>query len=220
MLKAQRYFLPLFCTVVITGLSSTLCISQDTKSSSVIIGGRLGITASRFSASINAETRPRLGPALGLFVKFKPEQKFRFTTELLYSNQVQQDNYLAQPGGPSVGHTTTSMHYINIPLLLETGTKVKVHAGPQLSFLISGTEKGTVRSNPVNTKMKDVMKATDFGLSIGAEVPIAKGLSVAARGTLGLTDIYEADEKQNVSGFPDIKNRVATFFLAYTFNGR
>jgi hypothetical protein len=105
-----------------------------------------GLNISSFSASINSESRAKAGPAFGFYVRKQLRAKSFFRTELYYSSQGQKDNYVpATGGGPSLGSTTTTLHYLNIPFIFEFGRKLSFHAGCQFGILVAGREKGTVR---------------------------------------------------------------------------
>lgn len=91
--------------------------------------------------------------------------------------------------------------------------------GPQIGFLLSGREKGTINNRNVDDDLKDVMKGTDFSLVLGVGVTPAENFNFGIRINYGLTDIYTGDDKLNVPGFnyPSIKNRVFHFYIAYPF---
>jgi hypothetical protein len=196
--------------------STFILKSQDSKT---VFGLKTGVNLSIFSASVNSESSFKPGFHFGGYLKHSIGEKVFFRPELYYSSQGQKDNYQNSPNGPSVGTTTTSLNYINVPLLIETGRKISFQVGPQLGFFISGKEKGTIDNDPVNYDVKNVMKGFDLSLVLGLGVAASEHVNLGFRLNLGLTDIYSGDDQGNVPGFnyPDIKNRVLHFYVAYSF---
>jgi hypothetical protein len=183
-----------------------------------VFGIKGGVNVSRFSTSINSESRAKAGLALGIYVKKQIDPKIFFRWELYYSNQGQKDNYLYPYGGPSIGRTTTSMHYVNTPFLLEFGRNVSFQTGAQVGLLIVGKEKGTIESVKVNNNLKDVMTTADMSLVIGVGISPGEHFNGGIRINYGVTNIYnpETDSSSGVD-VPEIHNRTLHCYVAYSF---
>jgi Outer membrane protein beta-barrel domain len=183
-----------------------------------VFGIKGGVNISTFSASINSETQAKPGMALGIYIRKQISPKLYFRPEMYYSNQGQKDNYLYPYGGPSIGSTTTSMHYLNIPLLFELGNKVSFQFGGQLGVLLAGTEKGTVASVEIDQKLDDVMSAVDFALVAGVGITFGRNINGGVRVNYGITNILnpEQDANSNIE-LPNVHNRVLQFYVGYSF---
>jgi hypothetical protein len=203
-------------------LTSVVARAQEAttppESPKTVFGIKGGVNISTFSASINSESRAKPGLALGLYVKTAIGRRSFFRPELYYSNQGQKDNYLYPYGGPSIGTTTTNMHYVNIPLLFEIGKKVSFQFGPQVGFLVKGKETGTIASVQVDEDLKDVMSAIDFSLVVGLGVSLGDHFNSGVRYNHGVTNIYSPDD-DSFPGVdpPTVQNRVFHFYIAYSF---
>ncbi len=183
-----------------------------------VFGIKGGINISTFSASINSESRAKPGLALGFYLKNQIGPKFYFRPELYYSNQGQKDNYIYPYGGPSIGSTKTNMHYLNVPILFELGSKMCFQFGGQLGILLAGREKGTVASVKVDEKLNDIMKTADLALVVGVGYSLGRHFNSGARLNYGVTNIYSPDDDSGSNiDFPDVQNRVFHFYVAYSF---
>jgi hypothetical protein len=190
-------------------LISMTASAQDKKPS---FGVKAGLNLSIFSASINSESSWLPGFHFGCYLKQPLSEKIYFRPELYYSVQGQKDEYMQPPNGPTLGNTTTKLNYLNVPLLFEFGNKVSLQAGPQLGFLLSATESGTIMSQPIDDDLKEITKGVDFSLVLGTGIRLGEDFSLGARLNLGLSEIF--DDSGN-GDFPSIKNRVFHFYLGY-----
>jgi hypothetical protein len=181
-----------------------------------VFGIKGGINVSTFSASVNSDAKSRVGMNLGFYIKSAMTYRFFFRPELYYSGQGQKDNYIIPTGGASFGSTTTSMHYINMPLLFEQGRKVSFQIGPQFGLLVKSSEKGTVSNHNVDDDLKDVMTKADFGIVLGMGISPGK-FNFGVRYNIGITDIYIGDRDSSIDDYPNIANRVFHFYVATSF---
>ena len=217
-----RFFSTIVAILVVNGIVCNAQASQSASSTfpKAVFGIKAGMNISRFSASINSETRAKLGLALGFYLKKQIGPRLFFRPELYYSNQGQQDNYLYPYGGPSIGSTTTSMHYINVPCLLEIGKKVSLQLGMQLGILVMGTEKCTVKSVKVDDNLNDTMTKADLSAVVGVGYAPREHFNCGARINYGITNIYSPKNSNNRSStidLPTVENRVFHFYVAYSF---
>lgn len=141
-------------------------------------------------------------------------EKVFFRPELYFSSQGQKDEYITPPNGPIIGETTTTTNYLNLPLLFEFGKKFSFQAGPQLGFLLSASEEGTIDGEQIDSDLKEIMKEVDFSLVLGTGFQAGDHFNLGARLNLGLSEIFDESGSNDV---PSIKNRVFHFYIGYTF---
>jgi hypothetical protein len=203
----KRLLLIAFTMAVIITTTS----AQEKK---ISFGLKTGLNLSIFSASINSEAAWRPGFHIGGYLKTPLSEKISFRPELYYSSQGQKDEYYQPPNGPTIGETTTKTNYLNLPLLLEFGNKLSFQAGPQLGFLLSANESGTIQNEPIDEDLKSIMKGTDVSLVLGTGIQAGPNVNLGLRLNLGLTEVFDGSGS---NGFPGIKNRVLHFYIGYTF---
>jgi len=211
----NRYFGITFILILVNIFVST---AQDSTSnqqefSKVIFGIKSGVNISTLSASINSESRAKVGLVLGIYLKKQISPTLFFRPELCYSNQGQKENYLYPYGGPSIGSTKKNLHYLNAPLLFELGEKLSFQFGGQIGLLVAGREKGTVESVKVDNKLNDVMTTADFAIVAGIGYSL-KHLNGGLRLNYGVTNIYNPEQD---SDSPKVHNRVLNLYIAYSF---
>ena len=192
--------------------------SQDAEGThKTVFGLKSGVNVSIFSASVNSESSFRTGFHIGVYVKSHMSNNWYFRPELYYSGQGQKDDWQTPPNGPSVGNTTTTVNYLNVPLLFETGKKVSFQFGPQIGIFLSGTEQGTINNQKVDGDLKEEFKPIDLSLVLGLSVNPTENFNFGLRLNNGLTDIYTADPDYPGIEYPPIKNRVFHFYVGFSF---
>jgi len=198
-------------SIIFLTLTFSYISAQEQKTT---YGIKTGLNVSILSASINSEASWKSGFHIGFYMKNAMSEKTFFRPELYFSSQGQKDNYIQLPGGSSVGETTTSLNYLNLPILFEFGKKVSFQVGPQVGVLISAKEEGTIQGQKVNDDLKTVMKSSDFGLVFGSGIQLSDHVNFGARLNLGLSDIFESGG--NGDSF-SVKNRTLHFYLGIGF---
>jgi len=179
-------------------------------------GLKTGLNVSFFSASINSEPSVKAGFHIGVYSRTAISDKMYFRPELYFSSQGQKDEWITPPNGPSLGSTTTTVNYLNVPLLFETNNKVSFQFGPQVGLLLSGREVGTINQQKVDDDLKESMKAADLSLVLGLGVNASEHLNLGVRFNIGVTPIF--DEPQGAPGdFPKIQNRVLHLVAGFSF---
>ena len=81
--------------------------------------------------------------------------------------------------------------YIQIPVLLKAvsnGRNFSFYLGPQLGFLT----KATLRMSGKSTDIKDDLTQTDFSGLVGIEYIFASNITLNARFTQGISNVYKA----------------------------
>ncbi len=135
-----------------------------------------------------------------------------------------QPEFLFSVKGTDDDNYSVDLNYIDVPVLLKIklGDLFSVHAGPQLSYLLSTNEEGTI------TNFEEQIKDFDLGLAGGLELEMESGLSVGARYSFSVESIGEdykstvVDPNTNLSSTitveaPDYKNGVIQLFAAFHF---
>ncbi len=178
-------------------------------------GIKLGMNSSMFSASINSIGSSVGGFHIGVYSKTSIGQNFYFRAEVYYSSQGQSDDYRALPNGPSIGTTTTTLKYVNIPLLFEVGKVVSFQFGPQFGVVLSGNEKGNINGSAVNDDLKSISKS-DVSAVAGLGINPSKHFHLGVRYHYGLTSVFSKPAGAP-SGYPDINNRVVHIYAAVSF---
>jgi hypothetical protein len=185
-------------------------LSQENKTQ---VGIKSGINLAILSASINSESSYKTGFNFGLYLKTPGG----FRPEIYFSSQGQKDNYVSPPSFVSTGKTTTTLNYLNIPLLMELGKKVNFQVGPQIGFLLSAKEVGTISNQSVNSDLKEFTKSPDFSLVLGAGFNATEKINFGIRLNYGLSDVFNNVQSAPGIDFPAIKNRVFHFYAGISF---
>jgi hypothetical protein len=206
--------------VILLTVFTSKAQSSETETSDLpktVFGIKTGFNISRLSTSFNSEPKTKVGFNLGIYVRVPITEEAFFRPEIYYSSQGQRDNYVHPYTHQSVGTSTTKINYINIPLIFEYGEKVTFQIGPQLGFLLSASEAGSINNQKFDDDLKDIMRSTDFSLVIGFGFNPGKHFNAGVRYQLGVTDIFDGDEDAGVTDFPDVQNRLVHFYVAYSF---
>jgi hypothetical protein len=125
----------------------------------------------------------KTGLNLGLLSHIHLTNQFAFQPELMYSAQ-----------GTKLGGSDNSLNldYINIPLLFQYmfDNGFRIHAGPQVGFLVNAKAK----SGNTSVDVKDDYNSVDLGLSIGGSYVFTEtGFGIDARYNHGLSNIYDSN---------------------------
>ncbi len=135
----------------------------------------------------------------GAFAVVNFSDNLGFQPELLYSAKgAEQDGFEL--------NTT----YLDVPLLLRYNINdlISLHAGPQLSFLLSAEDAD-------GTDIKDFYTGSDLALAFGAQLDLPAGLAAGARYNLGLSDVNDIDSP----GAGEVKNNVFQIYVGWTLFG-
>lgn len=182
----------------------------------VQFGIKAGMNMSILSASINSDSKFKSGLNIGFYLKAPMGRNAFFRPEMFYSVQGQKDNYTYSTGADA-GKTTTTLSYLNIPLLLEFGKTITFQTGMQVGVLLSAGEKGRIGTEPVDDDLKKFMSKVDMSFVVGMGANLTPRFNLGARYNLGLSDIFKnAYEPYPGLEFPSVKNRVFHFFVGYS----
>jgi hypothetical protein len=144
-----------------------------------------------------ATTNDKLGYQLGVYYRVKLSQRFSVVPEVQFSHENAGFHAFrsdAADGGYQ-GDYALSLNYVNVPLLLRAKLgPVYVEAGPQISLLAGGSEKGTDIYNgwaeliyqSVDRNITSRYRRFDVGPCVGVGVDLPAGFGVSVRGFQGL----------------------------------
>lgn len=124
-------------------------------------------------------------------------------------------------------NATLDLNYVDVPILLKVkfGDIFSVHAGPQLSYLLSSEYK----SDLIEIDYEEQIQSFDLGVAAGFELELVAGLSLGARYSFSVQSIGEEYEIEKVDPndatktiienveAPDYKNGLLQVFAAYSF---
>jgi hypothetical protein len=111
------------------------------------------------------------------------------------------------------GTAQESFTYISVPVLLKFYpiAGLNVHVGPQFGFLVDGERKYDTFLGSGTEDIKEYYKKSDTSLSFGAGYDFGFGLSFDVRYNLGLKDI------NNAANGEEVKSRVFLISLGWNF---
>ncbi|MEQ8244261.1 outer membrane beta-barrel protein [Fulvivirga sp.] len=103
---------------------------------------------------------------------------------------------------------TAKYNYLDIPILLRYSINemISLHAGPQISLLMSAEDDD-------GNDLSDGVTGSDLGLSFGGQIDLPAGLVGGLRYNLGLSNIAEDD----AGG--EVKNKVFQVYVGYKLFG-
>ncbi len=167
----------------------------------------------------NLATEPAVGlyhqtlarPYFGIFSNYQFSGPIAFHLGLNYSGEGANYKDLGTDETFKIRHS-----FLTIPFLIQYrfGFGGYIEAGPQFGILLSAKEK---YNDEESVDAKSYYKGTDFSAGVGLGYDLQKGalkgLGINVRYMRGLTNINKTDVGDNT----DIKSRVLSIGLAYTF---
>ncbi len=181
-------------------------------------GAKGGLNLAILSGTVNMEPKYKPGLMLGFYLDAAVTEKFHIQPELVYSSQGAKIEYTDSPapGSRVVGETTTSLSYINIPVMAKIylGKVVNLQLGPQVGILVSATDKGTIQGDVIDDDLKDIFKGVDFSFATGIGLNLPSGVNFGGRLIFGLSNLNK-DNGQIAPGIerPALTNGVIQFSL-------
>jgi hypothetical protein len=155
----------------------------------------------------DVESSSRAGFHAGIFVRGK-FNKFAVQPEVLFSTL---ENKIEYSGG--LGSLENSFTYVTVPVMLKfyVVSGLNLQAGPQFSFLVDGDQKFETLIASGKRDITDAYKKSDVSLSLGGGFDFGFGLNIDLRYNLGLTDINEMEDGD------EVKSRVIMVSLGWNF---
>lgn len=184
-------------------------------------GVKAGVNFATFGGDIE-DRESRTGAHVGLLAEFKLTENFAIQPELVFSMQGSDRQY---SDAASTYELEQRLNYLNIPIAAKyfVTEGFSIEAGPQIGFLLSAKEEGTV-SGPVGSESfssdnKDGYKSIDFSVFGGVGYELPMGVFFQARYAAGITSILEdsdIDEDGTSEDF-DVTNNVFSLSVGYKF---
>ncbi|MBF4466951.1 porin family protein [Flavobacterium sp. LC2016-12] len=167
-------------------------------------GVKGGLNIATIGGAEEAKASALIGFQVGGFAEINVWKKFFIQPELLFSAQGAKFEY------DGARDFKINLNYINIPVLAKyyITKEFTVEAGPQLGFLVSS--KNISNENSI-----------DLGFNLGAGYNFTDNFSVGIRYTIGLSDVYEYANNDDIDGFGFYDgghtNNVLALTAAYKF---
>ncbi|WP_430409381.1 porin family protein [Kordia sp.] len=181
--------------ILLVSIIAILGLSNSITAQNVDYGLKTGLNISNFTGGETAMNNV-LGFHIGVFAEIKLNEKFSLQSELLYSTQGSENDFVE-----------VKVDYIAIPFMIKyyLFEKFSIEAGPQASFLIYDEAEFKNTSIPI---LDTDASTFDFGLNVGVGYNFGSHLFAQMRYNHGITTIGEN---------PDIRNSVFQFSLGYKF---
>ncbi|MBJ6144227.1 porin family protein [Hymenobacter sp. BT559] len=156
--------------------------------------------------TVAATTDSKLGYQAGAYYQVKLGKYFAVVPEVQFSHE-NSGLHAFRSNVADAGYRgdyALSLNYINMPLLMRVKLgPVYVEAGPQISLLVSGSEKGTDIYNgwsglvyqEVDQNITNRYRRFDVGPCVGVGVDLPAGFGVSVRGFQGLVSSTRTPDK-------------------------
>lgn len=144
----------------------------------------------------------------GGFAEIKLSEKFALQPELLFSMEGGKSSFKFQSSEVSMSsEEKLKLGYINLPVMAKyyVTEGLSVELGPQIGYLISAkseyefssTFEGITIEDSGKEDVKDFMKKTSFGASVGLGYTMKNNLYFQARYHLGLSNINDTEDEED-----------------------
>lgn len=176
------------------------------------------LSAKEFTTTAAPQTTRKTSWHAGAFVNVPIGGSFKLQPELVYSSQgSKMHETVTSTGGSRNFNYEEDLDYLNLPVMvqLQTPGGFVVETGPQFSYLLRATQKGT---SPISTTDKTDIKENrdhfDLAWGVGVGYLSRIGLGVSARYNYGIRNIMHEENSANIG---ELRNRVLQFSLNYQF---
>ncbi|RYU81003.1 porin family protein [Hymenobacter persicinus] len=219
-----------FLLIGAAALAALPALAQAQTAAPAQFGVRAGLSRSVLDGLINQEADYRNDLHAGVFLRYRLSSRVALQPELTFARQGYRST---KPYGVLPLESTTTMTYLNVPLLLKfyVGQVFNVQAGPQVGFLLGARREGQLGwsfppgTSEVNyiTGTEDAKSefGTDAGLVVGLGADLKNGLTFSARANYGLKDINHnaADQafRKRIGIDGGIHTRTLEFSVGYAF---
>ncbi len=199
-------------TIVLFGFTNI--IAQKIK-----YGSKIGVNIANITGDEVDDLNTKTSLHAGAVAEIMISDEFSFQAELLYSAQGAKSDYIETIDGVTFRYTSINLEYINVPLLAKfyIVEGLSLEAGPQVGFLLTADREFEKTNNgETETGEKDILdeiKGIDFGLNFGLAYKLESGIFLAARYNLGLSNINDLTESDDLKN----QNRVIQVSAGYFF---
>lgn len=140
---------------------------------------------------------------LGVFATIMVSETFGVQPELLYNSV-----------GSKVDESVFKMDYLTVPIMIRYNPVpvFNIHVGPQFGFLLSAKQEFDGDSQDI----KENMKGLDLGVGVGLGVDLPMGLGFSARYVLGLSNVSDSGDSEDIK----VKNNVIQISATYKLFGK
>jgi predicted porin len=156
------------------------------------------------------QSQAKTGFNVGVTADIKLIDAVAFTPEIVYS----QKGYKETSGNSELKRTT---NFIDIPILasIRLASPLNLVVGPQVSFLMSTSDKYTNGSGSVtiNNNDSDNFKKSLLGGVIGLRYDLSNNIDVHGRYAID----FQKNNENGTTQTPEFKNQVWAFGLGYKF---
>ncbi len=206
-----------FLLVVVLASLNIVANAQEEK---IRFGAKFGLNVSNQLGDQVAliDYKSRTDFHVGALVEIPLSSKFAFAPELVYSSQGSKTEAdIMFPGFSIGGESTVTLNYINLPLMAKyyVAEGFSFQVGPQIGFLLSAKEKGSINENGVISQIDvdttDLYKDIDLGINFGLGYQLEMGIFLDARYNVGLTNINDLDLE---IGELEVENQNGVFQLS------
>lgn len=171
----------------------TLClVSIGIQAQQVRFIPKIGVNISNMTNM--EDTDPRIGLHAGVSGEIALTPEFAVEPGVFYSMQ----GVKASEGGTTA---TWKNDYINVPVLAKyyVYEGLNLFAGPQVGFLVNSQISGKSSGISASVDTKDVFKAIDFAVVLGAGYQTSMGLNFSVNYNLGLLNVIDSGSA-NIGG--------------------
>jgi hypothetical protein len=143
----------------------------------------------------------------GFFLTIMMSETFGVQPELLYNSVGSKLEFMGEDG-------IAKLNYLSVPLMLRYNPVpiFNIQVGPQFGFLLSAEDEYDGQSED----SKGDYKQLDMGVGIGAGVDLPMGIGLSARYVMGLSNIADAQDTQDMK----VTNTTVQLSLTYKLFGK
>jgi hypothetical protein len=194
------------CAILIVVVLLPLCASAQRKSQFGIMGGA---NLASLHSSLEVEKSPKLGYTAGIYYRFAMGDILTLRPELFYSQEGQVYGTTSQghPNQYQGVKSTTTVHKLCTPVLIEIGRKFTADAGAQIGWMLAAnnTIDEGVSQGPLRQDLSDRLTLADFSVIGGMGFHPGRHLEAGIHYNYGLNRVFQA------SGFPYLPARQSNF---------
>jgi hypothetical protein len=175
-------------------------------------GVKAGMNAAMFGGGFHSETSPKFGYHAGVYYRWALGDLVTLRPELFYSleGQVFDSMSMGRNGYTILGvESTTSIHKLSIPVIVEWGRKITVDLGAQLGLLLSADNTlSEPPSAPFFAQRQDIseyLEWGDFSVIGGIGFHHGRHFDACIRYNYGLSRLFES------RAYPSLPTRQSDF---------
>lgn len=190
------------------------------KSQATRFGIKGGLNSAGQSGTVNSEPTNKGGLLLGFYFDAPLSRVLHIQPEVVYSAQGGKEKFVTSRGSV-IGEATTSLSYLNIPVMAKIyiGKVVNLYFGPQFGVLLSGSQEGRIYGEAIDNDIMEIYRTFDLSLCGGLGVETYGGFGFSVRLNYGKTDLYKEDAMLAPGiELPPLSNYVTQFSLNFRLN--